>query len=90
MARYEVRLSACGNSDFGEDPCRLVCRPQVKRGNSIEEMQKIVRSYIASNGLGSGNIALVDVVDLENDEVVGQVSYNGRFWPGGYKMGQDA
>lgn len=83
--KYFMLLQAHGNVDFGENPYQSVCTAEECYGNSIEEMRQEVRRYIEFNGLGGGNICLVDVFDVVTKEMVGQISYNGRFWAGGYE-----
>ena len=47
---------------------------------TIEEAQKAVRDYIEKHNLGGGNWAGGKVWTEEN-EYIGYISYNGRFWP---------
>lgn len=88
--KYEVKLIAHGNCDRVENPHKKICPSEAFRGNTIEEMQKAVREFITRNNLGAGNICMVDVMDLDKNEVVGQISYNGRYWEGGYRRNAHA
>jgi hypothetical protein len=47
--------------------------------DTIEEAQRAVREYIEKHHLGAGNWAGGKVWTEEN-EYIGYISYNGRFW----------
>ena len=77
---YIVNLKTCGNIDYGENPyepmfgvpsCTVECQ-------TIEECRKKVREYIEEYNIGSGNWIGGQVYDV-NDNVIGQIYYNGRF-----------
>ena len=48
---------------------------------SIQEAQQYVELIIRRHELGGGNWAGGEVVDRKTHKAVGQISYNGRFWP---------
>lgn len=80
---YTVTLSACGNIDHDENPYNnivngTVVEPEIAEANTIEECQKIVCNYIQDNDLGAGNWNGGKV--FKNNEQVGSISYNGRYW----------
>jgi hypothetical protein len=77
--KYSVILSAHGNPDHYESPYEKVAPSAVKHCKSIEECQAAVREYIDKHGLGGGNFTGGDV--YQYGEVVGRISYNGRYWP---------
>ena len=81
--RYSVILSAHGNPDHYESPFKEVADGAVVHCESIEECQAAVRKYIADNDLGGGNWTGGDV--YQHGEIVGSISYNGRYWPLGSK-----
>lgn len=83
-AEFEVYLSNYGNSDKGQNHTRPL--PGTKSGfwvdcESTEHAGQVVRAYIEANGLGGGNWPHGDVRNSASKEVVGYISYNGRFWP---------
>lgn len=82
MTKYKVELNSIGNPDYYRDPTKQVERTLaiMKHVNSIEDAQREVRTYIEKHNLGSGNWAGGKVLTEEN-EYVGHISYNGRFWP---------
>lgn len=77
---YTVKLSSCGNPDFDQNPYESVygVPKRVMRATSIEECQRIVRNYIEFYNLGSGNWDGGDV--FKDGKLIGNISYNGRFW----------
>lgn len=81
MTRYKVELDSCGNPDYGENPYDQIdgAWTQMVHINSIEEAQQVVREYIAEHNLGSGNWNGGNVWNEQN-EYIGCISYNGRFW----------
>lgn len=85
---YKVTLLACGNIDIGEDPYDNIVKgvripTDVVECDSIEECQRVVRSYIEKYCLGGSNWLGGKV--FRNGEQVGYISYNGRYWPKGSK-----
>ena len=79
---YSVRLASCGNPDRGQNPFEPLYGVPSERAYtaSIEECQQRVREYIEEYNLGGGNWSGGDVYDgLGN--LIGNISYNGRFWP---------
>lgn len=83
---YKVTLSACGNIDHNENPFDNIVNgievhPKIVECKSIEECQQVVRVYIKENCLGGGNWDGGKV--FQNDEQVGYISYNGKYWPKG-------
>ena len=87
MKKYRVDLHSVGNPDHGQNPFRSVAGVEsgVVEVDSIEEAQKVVREYIDKNYLGSGNWDGGRVWRTEDGVLVGEISYNGRFWEGGYR-----
>ena len=80
--KYSVLLTTCGNPDRGQNPYETLwgVPTQIVRAASIEECQDIVIDYIDEYDLGGGNWAGGEVYDgLGN--VIGNISYNGRYWP---------
>lgn len=85
---YKVILSACGNIDHFENPFDNIVNgikvdQIIAKCNSIEECQKVVEKYIDDNLLGAGNWTGGKV--FKGNELIGRISYNGRFW----KKGED-
>lgn len=82
MAKYKVELNSIGNPDHGEDPTKQIpgAWAIMRHVDTIEDAQKEVRAYIEKHDLGAGNWAGGKVWTEEN-EYVGEISYNGRFWP---------
>jgi hypothetical protein len=79
----KVLLSNVGNPDRRQDSDRPL--PGTRSGYwvevaDIEEASRACRDYIAANDLGGGNWPHAEVRVLETDEVLGHISYNGRFW----------
>lgn len=77
-AKYSVVLSAHGNPDHYESPYAQVAPNGVAHAASIDECRQIVREYIDKHDLGAGNWSGGDVYHC--GEMVGRISYNGRFW----------
>lgn len=79
MANFVVKLSACGNPDFGQSPDIGVPAAEVECA-SIEVAQATCRAYIAQYNLGGGNWTggQVSLYGVQ----CGRISYNGRYWPG--------
>jgi hypothetical protein len=82
--KYEVFLSNRGNPDRDQNPFQ----PLYGTGSdewvscdSIEHAQQLAEEYRDDNGLGGGNWGDANVRDVETAEIVGHISYNGRFWP---------
>ena len=88
---YKVTLSACGNIDFNENPYDNIINgfkvpSQIIETHSIEECQNIVLNYIEEYCLGSGNWTGGQV--YKENEQIGYISYNGRYWEKGSKYYQ--
>lgn len=81
MAKYKVYLDTCGNPDRYENPYKQIdgATAEMAYVDTIEEAQAAVRAYIDKHYLGSGNWAGGNVWDI-NDNYIGRISYNGRFW----------
>jgi len=77
-AKFSVLLSAHGNPDHYESPYEEVAPNEVKHCTSIDECRKAVLDYIEKHDLGGGNWTGGDVYSC--GEMVGRISYNGRFW----------
>ena len=82
---HKVILSACGNIDHGENPYSNIVNgeevsPQIVECATIQECAQTVLQYIDAHDLGSGNWTGGAVLNAE-DKIVGNISYNGRFWP---------
>lgn len=85
---YTVTLSACGNIDHDENPYNNIVNgtavvTEIVNVNSIEGCQAAVREYIERNDLGAGNWTGGQV--YEGDKLIGNISYNSRFWENGGK-----
>jgi hypothetical protein len=79
---YSVLLTTCGNPDREQNPYETLWGVPTERvyAASIEECQQRVMEYIDEYELGAGNWAGGEVYDgLGN--VIGHISYNGRYWP---------
>ena len=89
MAKYKVELNSCGNPDHGENPYKQIegALAVMAHVDSIEEAQQAVRDYIDEHDLGSGNWAGGSVWTEEN-EYIGRISYNGRFWDKDHEYGK--
>ena len=77
---YTVKLSTCGNIDKGQNPYEpMYSVPSYTLGcQTIEEgIQEVIR-YIELFDIGSGNWTGGQVYD-ENDNLIGQIHYNGKF-----------
>ena len=79
---YSVVLRSCGNPDRGQNPYEPLCGVPTERvyAASIEECQHRVLQYIEEYDLGGGNWAGGEVYDGIGN-VIGNISYNGCFWP---------
>lgn len=80
--KYGVTLSAHGNIDNGENPYKPLngLSLTVAQGDTIKELQQIVKDYIHENQLGRGNWTGGQVYDRATEELIGEISYNGRYW----------
>lgn len=77
--KYAVTLKSCGNIDIGQNPFETISPTHIYTADSIEECQQVVRNYIERWNLGGSNWTGGDVYDgLGN--LIGNISYNGRFW----------
>jgi len=78
---YSVLLESCGNIDYGQNPNMALDGVPTKREGapSIEECQHLVKKYIDEYNLGGGNWAGGEVCG-DNGDVIGHISYNGRYW----------
>ena len=86
---YKILLQACGNPDHMENPYGNIVNGNAVRENqkicdTIKECQLAAREYIEENDLGAGNWSGGFVFD-ENNNQVGYVSYNGKYWEKGSK-----
>lgn len=81
MSRYSVILTAHGNIDHGEDPYEPLFPERVKQAATIEECQQIVRDFINETDIGGGNWTGGQVYDTKSGSHIGNISYNGRYWP---------
>lgn len=82
---YKVILCACGNIDHGENPFSNIVNGEevdvdIAECASIEGCQQAVLRYIDTHNLGAGNWIGGSVFD-EKTQIIGHISYNGRFWP---------
>jgi len=75
-----VKLSSCGNPDFGQNPDRTCAGAEtiIIPVGSFLEASAVCRSWIEANNLGGGNWAGGEI--LKDGILVGRVSYNGRVW----------
>ena len=55
----------------------------VIKADKLSTMRNEFVDWIKRNGLGSGNVPMIDV--YANDKQIGYFSYNARFWRGIYK-----
>lgn len=84
-AKYRAILNSCGNIDRKQNPNKPVCDGVAAFAETIEELSGIVRNWIKSNNLGAGNFQMVEVIDNKCGNLVGKISYNGKFWVVGSK-----
>ena len=78
-ANYTVTLKSAGNPDHGQFLNSGILSPTIqKHCSSIDECRQAVREYTAEYELGTGNWIGGEV--RQNGQVVGRISYNGRFW----------
>jgi hypothetical protein len=84
VGEYEVELSAAPNVDYDEDDYNgyIKIKKHKKKVSSIDEAILVVRNFISENDLGGGNWTGGDV--YKNGKKIGAISYNGRYWEGGY------
>ena len=78
MGNLEMKLSSCGNSDFGEDPEKSLSPTKVVNVESFAEASMIAMNYIRKYELGSGNWDGGQI--FQNNKQVAYVSLNGRVW----------
>jgi len=79
----KVLLANGGNPDRGQDPDRPLYGTRSGywvEVADIEAASKACQDYIAENDLGGGNWPRAEVRDVQTDEILGHISYNGRFW----------
>jgi hypothetical protein len=84
MASYEVLLANVGNIDHGQNPEAPLLGTNSGEWHPVadlEDASRVCCEYIANNDLGCGNWAGGKVRDAETQEVVAEISYNGRIWP---------
>lgn len=77
----KVKLGSVGNPDFGQNPDRPLpgVRDLVAEVGSLAEAAAECRKFIDEHGLGGGNWAGGEVLDLAGNAIA-RVSYNGRVW----------
>lgn len=87
--KYKVELDSCGNPDIGEDPYKQIegAWAQMAHVMTIEEAQQAVREYIEKHNLRGSQFAGGSVW-TEQNEYVGRISYNGRFWNKDHEYGK--
>lgn len=83
MAKIKVELNSIGNPDHMQDPTKQIdgAWAVMAHVGSIEEASQAVRDYIEKHNLGAGNWA-GGKVWTEDNQYLGYISYNGRFWEG--------
>lgn len=81
MTKVKVELNSIGNPDRGQDTTKQIegAWAIMRHVDSIEEASKAVRDYIEKHNLGAGNWS-GGKVWTEDNEYLGYISYNGRFW----------
>lgn len=84
---YTVELKSCGNPDHYENPYKSVSPSEIYKAETIEECRKAVEDYIDKYDLGGGNWNGGNV--YRNEEYVGHISYNGRFWDKEHEYGRE-
>ena len=77
---YIVNLIACGNIDYRQNPYEPMygVPPYMFKCQTIEDGIQEVRRYIELFDIGSRNWT-GDQVYNDNDNLIGQIHYNGRF-----------
>jgi len=80
--KFMMRLCSVGNPDFGQ--YAPVSNPKTVFGDTLKEMRKHCEEYQKEWDLGGGNWTHPVVYDVTGPKkkVVGNFSYNGRFWKG--------
>jgi hypothetical protein len=73
---YTVRLSSCGNPDFGQ--YAPLSEPETVTRETLADMVKAAEEYRGFWDLGGGNWMTPAI--KKNGKVVGYISYNGRVW----------
>jgi hypothetical protein len=78
----KVFLSNVGNPDFHQNSDRPLSGTKSGFWVAVEDVRKasdVCQRYIADNDLGGGNWPHAEVRDVDTDELLGHISYNGRF-----------
>jgi hypothetical protein len=80
VKKIKVHLEAVPNIDYDKSDWRGVVQipKQIQSANTLEEIKIITRKFIDENDLGGGNFVNADV--YENNQKIGYISYNGKFW----------
>ena len=81
MTTMKVKLESKSNIDFDSSDLEgaLNIEAYWVVVETIEEAKIVCDAFIEKNELGGGNWTGGDIVD-ENDKLIGNVSYNGKFW----------
>jgi len=74
-----VTLESVGNPDHGQHGVLIPL--QEIEVDDVDVARAACRSFIVKNDLGSGNWGVNAGVVRADGEMIGQISYNGRFWP---------
>ena len=85
---YRVMLQSCGNIDYGENPKKPKSPFRIFAADSIEGCSQAVIDYIEEFNLDSGNWCGGQIYDRDND-YVGRISYNGKFWHKNHIYGKE-
>jgi hypothetical protein len=76
--KYMMTLGSMANPDFGQT--RRPAAGRTVHGDTLREMVDKARAYRDRNELGGGNWIDPVIIDAEEGEPVGRISYNGRLW----------
>lgn len=77
--KYTVELTAFGNPDFDQSPTYPMCVHWTVGVQDFREASKRCLTFIAKNSLGGGNWSGGQIHDRD-ENLVANVSYNGRVW----------
>lgn len=82
---FTIKVGSVGNPDHAQYHGGGVLSPTLTlEARTLPALSKKVRAYIEKHELGSGNFVAWPVE--RGGSVVGDISYNGRFWPARFRV----